>query len=29
MPSVTEVAVPKVDLAAYDALLDLREVAIC
>jgi hypothetical protein len=29
MPSVTEVAIPKVDLGAYDALLDLREVAIC
>jgi len=29
MPSVTEVAIPKVDLAAYDALLDLREAAIC
>jgi len=29
MPSVTELAIPKVDLAAYDALLDLREVAIC
>ena len=28
-PSVTEVAIPRVDLAAYDALLDLREVAIC